>query len=324
MQKNEWPDYDRAPIDPLKKLCAAGGLLSPLLGLNGPLAGRGREVSLDVHFRRNEIHVYCGHPRVFRARLLQRTNEVELEMGHAGGQSTTPRRFDADASDLGAEIDKHLRDVDLDAIVRGEGVLQARWAGLGHGEVAGRPWTMIDREVQLSFADMEARKEGEKKIRMAIGPAIRTIEEIADRPPRWRLPKNTGSRLDQLAVDGDGNLVLVEIKDAESASAELYYAPLQLLHYVHLWHGALRRLTLWEQIRALADARGECGLGPTVPPLSGGIRAAVCFGSFGDKPSDEVKRRFYEVMGVVNAHVPHGVAPIETWKFDEAGEPEPL
>ena len=147
---------------------------------------------------------------------------------------------------------------------------------------------------------------------------------IAERPPTWALPSKTGGRLDQLAVDEDGNLVLVEIKDAGSARADLYYAPLQLLRYVHVWHVALRRLAVWERIRALVDARRACGLGPEVPPLSGGIRAAVCFGSFGDQPSDEVKRRFYEVMGVVNAHVPHGVSPIETWKFDEAGEPEPL
>ena len=139
-----------------------------------------------------------------------------------------------------------------------------------------------------------------------------------------RSPAGTGGQLDQLAVDEYGDLVLVEIKDATSATAKLYYAPLQLLHYVHLWHGALRRLALWERIRALIDARRACGLGPVIPPLSGGIRAAVCFGRFGDKPSDEVKRWFYEVLGVVNAHLPSGVPPIETWKFEEGGTPEPL
>lgn len=327
MQENEWPDYDRAPIDPLKKLCAEG-LLRPVMDLNGRSVGQAREASLDVHFRGNEIHVYCGHARVFRIRFLQQAGEVEVEMGRADDQSATPPRWptDADPTDLKGVLNRHLQSVNVDAIVKGEGILQARWAGLGHGDEAGRPWTTIDREVQLSYAGVPAdvRAKAEERIVLAVGPARRTINEIADRPPRWRFPPDTGSRLDQLAVDEDGNLVLVEIKDAGSARAELYYAPLQLLRYVHLWHVALRRLALWERVRALIDARRACRLTPDIPSLSGGIRAAVCFGSFGDKPSEEVKRRFYEVMGVVNAHVPHGVPPIETWKYDEAGQPAPL
>ena len=324
MQENEWPDFDRAPIDPLKKLCT-DGLLRPVMRLNGLAVGR--KAALDVHFRGSEIHVYCGHARVFRIRLLQQEREVEVEMGRADGQSATDRRAaDADPSDLEDALNRHLRSVNVDGIVKGEGILQARWAGLGHGDEAGRPWTTIDREVQLSYPDKDVRAKAEERIDLAVSPARRTINEIANRPPRWRLPPDTGGRLDQLAVDEDGNLVLVEIKDAGSGS-DLYYAPLQVLRYVHLWHVSLRRLALWERVRALVDARRACLLTPNIPSLSGGIRAAVCFGSFGDKPSEpseEVKRRFYEVMGVVNAHVPHGVPPIETWKYDEHGEPEPL
>ena len=324
MQKNEWPDYDRAPIEPLKALCRADGLLGSLMCHERPAKG-GVKASLDAHFRGNEIHVYCGHARVFCARLIQQTGEVELEMGHAGGQSATKRwRTDADAKDLERALNKHLECVDVGAIVKGEGVLQARWAGLGHGEEPARPWTMIDREVRFSYASKPSREKADNRVGLSVGPARRVIEEIAERSPRWAVPKGTGGQLDQLAVDEDGSLVLVEIKDVTSASGNLYYAPLQLLHYVHLWHEAVQRLALWERIRALIDARRETGLGPEVPPLSGGIRAAVCFGSFGDRPSDEVKRRFYEVLGVVNAHLPNGVPPIETWKFEERGTPEPL
>ena len=178
MQKNELPDYDRAPIDPLKALCGADGLLRPLMCLNGRPEENGRKTPLDVHFRRDEIHVYCGHPRVFRVRLLQQTREVEIEMGHAGGQSPTRRRWrtDEDAADVETALNEHLRSVNEDAIVKGEGILQARWAGLGYGEEAGPPWTMVDREVQLSFENIDARKKAEEKIEMVVGPARRTIE----------------------------------------------------------------------------------------------------------------------------------------------------
>lgn len=324
MEKNEWPDYDRAPIEPLEKLCGTGGLLRPLMCLNGKLMGLERKAPLDVHFRRDEIHVYCGHPRVFRTRLLQQTSEVETEMRHARGESSKRRWSTEESADLESALNKHLEKLDADSIVQGEGVLQARWAGLGHGKTSGRPWTMIDREVRFGYANKPTREKADAKVALSVGPARRTIEEIAERTPAWTVPTGTGGQLDQLGVDEDGNLVLVEIKDAMSASAKLYYAPLQLLHYVHLWHRALQRLALWERIRALIDARHTCGLGPEVPPLSGGVRAAVCFGSFGEKPSDEVKRRFYEVLGVVNAHLPSGVPPIETWKYEEGGTPEPL
>ena len=75
-------------------------------------------------------------------------------------------------------------------------------------------------------------------------------------------------------------------------------------------------------MQELIDARVALGLMLEVPQLSGRLRAAVCFGN--DGRSEEVKRRYYETLGVVNAHLPSEVGPIETWKLEDGGGPEAI
>ena len=75
--------------------------------------------------------------------------------------------------------------------------------------------------------------------------------------------------------------------------------------------------------------RKELGFTPdSIPPLTGGIRAAICFGDYRhsdspstpeEPPTSEVKRRYYENLNDANQHLPPGVPLIETWKLDEKG-----
>ncbi len=127
-----------------------------------------------------------------------------------------------------------------------------------------------------------------------------------------------------MAVDEEGSLVLIELKHASRGGsvAEIYYSPLQLLQYVHEWKQALGSLSIWRDLQELIDARVELGLMREVPRLTGGLRAAVCFGN--DGRSEEVKRRYYETLGIVNAHLPSDFEPIETWTFGDGGKPELL
>lgn len=51
MQDNALPGYDRAPSNSLTRLCSEGGLLRPLIELNGEGAAKQHgNVPLDVHF----------------------------------------------------------------------------------------------------------------------------------------------------------------------------------------------------------------------------------------------------------------------------------
>ena len=63
--------------------------------------------------------------------------------------------------------------------------------------------------------------------------------------------------------------------------------------------------------------RVELGLTPAgAPPVPGGISAAVGFGD--DDRSEKVKRRYTEVLGIANVHLPPGVPAIETWMLAES------
>ena len=119
--------------------------------------------------------------------------------------------------------------------------------------------------------------------------------------------------IDQLAVDPDGRLVLIEIKDASASNAD--QAPCQLGEYVQEWHRTLAaNPVLIGQVQALLDARMKVGLTPQgVPDLTGGLRGVVCFGT--DTRSDEVKHRYGKVLDIVNDLLPPGVGPIKTWKY---------
>ena len=131
---------------------------------------------------------------------------------------------------------------------------------------------------------------------------------------RWVKPKKTGMKVDQLAIDKQGRLVLIEIKDSENGSeSEIYYSPFQLLQYVWEWRQGLNNMpTLLDQLQSLLDARKEAELiGSPQSSLTGDIRAAVCFGADGRSP--EVKRRYGFVLGIANSHLPAGVKSIETW-----------
>lgn len=128
----------------------------------------------------------------------------------------------------------------------------------------------------------------------------------------WTAPVATGAEIDQLAVDREGRLMLLELKDASKGTAEVYYAPFQLLQYVWEWHAILEEVR--RDLQALITARVAVGLSPPdVGPLTGGIRAAVGFGA--DGRSRRVKQRYGAVLEVVNQHLPEGVGPVETWEF---------
>ena len=60
------------------------------------------------------------------------------------------------------------------------------------------------------------------------------------------------------------------------------------------------------------------GLTPVgLPPLEGGIRAAIGFGA--DLRSAEVRRRYALTLDVVNRYLPDSFAPMETWAINESG-----
>ena len=132
-----------------------------------------------------------------------------------------------------------------------------------------------------------------------------------------RLRGGGRNEVDQLAVDSNGRLVIIELKDA--SDSEVYDAPRQLQRYAREWHSALKRNPhIQHKLQAVIEARVALGLTPEwITPLSHGIRAVVAFGP--DKRTDEVKRRYKAVLKEVKADWPEGVGFIETWEFTDGG-----
>ena len=152
--------------------------------------------------------------------------------------------------------------------------------------------------------------------RVFLGKLTRIYDYEAESSKRWVRPRTTGAKLDQLAIDDKGRLVLVELKDANKHNPEIYYSPFQLLQYIWKWNYALE--VVRNELQTIIDARVSVELAPRdIPRLTGGIRAAVCLAN--DNRSLKVKRRYGIVLEVVNQHLPDGVGPIETWEYTEAG-----
>ena len=287
--------------------------MSPLIHLRErTVAG----LTLDVQLRaKDEVHVYCG---------LTRLMVVRQSVDGSVVVTADPafRRQDRDASFFkewnGTESNefKEALKAYLDEVkvclshTAREGKVQSLWSKVT------QPWISFDREAVLG-----GRRKQSQELRAAraeLEGLAASQSKSAEPKGQWSPPPARGREADQLAVDADGRLVLLELKDASSGSASVYYTPFQLLYYVWEWHDALGCVR--RRLQDLIDARVALGLNPgPVPGIAGGIRAAVCFGE--DLRTKEVRRRYELGIDVANRHLPPCVPLIETWALESQPEP---
>ena len=303
------PAYDRAPSALFQELLSPGGVLSPMVGLAA------REIDgyrHDVHFRaRNELHVYRGLTRLFAARLV--SGSVLNLTAHPTYRAQPCaenflRRWDTQESSFIGEMDRYVDEIRVSpSFLSAEGSVQDWWCRVSF------PWTPFDREGVLAEPHLAGRDFAQVKSAQA------ELNDLVTEQG-WPTPSATGTKVDQLAVDPEGRLVLLELKDAGKSNSEVYYSPFQLLQYVWEWNGVLEAVR--SNLQAVIDARVETGLTPVgLPPLEREIRAAVGFGA--DLRSPIVRHRYSLVLDVVNRCLPEGMAPMETWAICETG-PIPL
>ena len=329
------PSYERLPSPRLRQLLEPGGFLMPLLEKR-----RHKGIDLEAHLRRgNEVHLYCGLTCLVKC-APSRAGRVWVKSHRTYAVQECARRlirperatlvdrdnywhdvWSVDEPGFKGALDRFLDDVDVGPAQMKEGAIQSRWARVG------APWIVFDKEAALSYPSMPERaRQLSEAFRPAVDDARSKLRALAlsgrslpERLLHWSMPPEPKSRLklDALAVDPEGKLVLLEIKDASGSQAEVYYAPFQLLQNVWEWHRALPAVR--GSVQELLDMRVELGLTPGgVPRIAGGIRAAVGFGE--DERSEPVRQRYVKVLGIVNALLPPGVASIETWIF-KGGQP---
>ncbi|MXW84764.1 MAG: hypothetical protein F4Z55_02170 [Boseongicola sp. SB0667_bin_21] len=324
------PSYNRAPSRALLRLLAAN---APLARLLRPRTASGIEI--EIQFRGgSEIHLCCGLTCILKCRR-KGGNSIRVETGRkhacrpgANGLFRPGSRcvsnggaYVGDVWSVGDPAFARAVETFLDEVTVGErqakeGLIQARWSRVT------APWTVFDKEAQLAYPSKPAR---ERRLSEAFRPSVEAarsqVHALGLRRNWARLSAaKTRLKVDALAVDPEGNLVLLEVKDASGSASEVYYAPFQLLQNVWEWQRALPAVR--RSLQELLDARMELVLTPSgVAQVTGGIRAAVGFGA--DHRSEEVKFRHSEVLNAANAHLPPGVPPIETWALAN-GQPTRL
>lgn len=307
------PRYDRAPSASFLDLLRPGGPLSPLLR---PAVVSG--LPLDVHLREGDhLQLYCGLSSVLDASvrpgglLRLRAHPTYAAQPCASGllgdrPFHAPGRWEALAAYLNAvEVSPQH--------TRAEGAVQSAWATVSS------PWIPFDREAVIGYPDGTARGSGRQF--EAVKEARRAVAALAAEAGWAALPEGkVAAELDQLAVDPLGRLVLIELKDSAASAASVYYAPLQLLQYIHEWSSALSELR--EGLNRLLHARMDLRLtARAAPPLLSGLRPVIAFGA--DRRGAEVRRRFEAVRAVVNRHLPEQSSAIEVWAMED-GRPTRL
>ena len=261
------------------------------------------------------MHVYCGLTRLMNVRR-NKSGTVRVSAHRTFSQQRCAKELldswnVSESEGLKKALDTYLRGVQVGRRhTAREGEVQSTWARVTE------PWIPFDREAVLGGQGSE--HEGVEAARSELKDLADSESESAGPRGQWSPPPSGGREIDQLAVDADGRLVLLELKDASAGNAPVYYSPFQLLQYVWDWHDALECVR--GRLQDLIDARVALGLTPgSVPRLTGGIRAAVCFGK--DLGTNEVRRRYGLVLDVANRHLPPCVPRIETWALEYRPEP---
>ena len=302
--------YDRAPSKGLQTALSNGPLRALLRLGERKVAG----CHLDVHLRRNdEVHVYCG---LTRPVVVRRKSNGDTQVTAAKSyvnQKCSPSFFGLwpqgrlNATEFERNLTRYLERVHVaPRWVRSEGSVQSEWARVTE------PWIPFDREAVLEYPSTSERNRARHFD--AVARARERVEALRKSQGWAKLPKR-GGEVDQLAVDTDGRLVIIELKHASASG--VYYAPLQLLQYVWEWHDAFE--TTRNSLQQLLDARVALGLTPPdVPRIGTRVRPVVGFGV--DERSDEVGRRYDDVLALVNEHLPPGADPVETCSLHPLGQ----
>ena len=302
--------YERAPSKKLKELLSTGGLLAPLLDLTE------RQVCglpLDTFFGvEDKVCIYCGLTRLIEVKRTSNGTVKVTAHKTYGKQSCADGFFRHwninEHIEFEKSLDRYLSRVEVDRrFTKSEGLIQSLWSRVTEC------WVTFDREATLSYSSQKESKIAREYDQ--VESARVELEAVArSASPLWALPSSSGREVDLLAVDSNGSLVLVELKNASARADSVFYTPFQLLSYILEWCNAIE--SVLEQLQALLDSRVELGITPgSVPALTGDIRAAVCFGP--DTRSNEVKRRYSEVLEVVSKYLPRKVPLIDTWTLED-------
>jgi hypothetical protein len=179
-------------------------------------------------------------------------------------------------------------------------------------------YRVINRETRPSFVDTSTRT---RRSEGWVAPFNEALARVADAPGWWPGPVKVGTSPDFLAVDIGGRLAVVEAKADSATASELVKVAVQVGVYAAMFAALLREDP--DAIAAIAEMlaqRARLGLSRRgVLHLRDERRVVPVIAVGPGRPSDEVRRRMWEVTTAVeDAHGP-AVDPVEVWYLDDTG-----
>ena len=81
------------------------------------------------------------------------------------------------------------------------------------------PWVPFDREAVLNYKSTDHREKSKKF--PAVEADFESVQAVG-KDSRWKELKSGSRKVDQLAIDPEGRLVLIELKDAQNNDGRLF------------------------------------------------------------------------------------------------------
>jgi len=241
---------------------------------------------LDLHIGRNSdiqwISVYRGLTRIIRVYTTTKSGTIKVDADKKY-RDISPELFGkkqlSELSEVLLEaIRKSLEDEgDKDSRYnnRKEGYYQneiSRKLGLCSGEDS--DFVIIDKEAVVGYEDEEEKSRIYKPIRQGYEELKRKLSEIDSKKYGSKLgEKSIGNELDFLALDKNGDILLIEFKHGTNISG-IYLSPLQIGLYYDIFSMPQLNATLPQAITRMLDQKQRIGLiNPDwkMPKLSGRI-----------------------------------------------------
>ncbi len=185
---------------------------------------------------------------------------------------------------------------------------------------------VIDREWQLAFPDKSTQ---DKTLAAMSAPILAAYAAAVEKPPWWpgvrdhAKPPQFGTGLDLLAVDGNGDLLSIEVKAAKNLKG-LVNGPAQVRVYAELlasWLG--QSLAPVDRLNAVLAQRRALGLSPTGPDVrpNPAVIPVLAIGS--GKPSPKLGERLKQSRAAMNSIVStqpdDRISDLQVWKLDDQG-----
>lgn len=286
--------YHRAPSELFFKTLLPNG---PLHFLLQPWNVQG--LPLDLQFRENDtIQLYCGLTSLLSLSLRGPLLTPQASNTYRQQPCAIPffKSWNLGDPQMEPVLQHYLQHVQVEARwIRSEGKVQSDWSRIQ------TPWLPIDREAVIGYENQQQQQSARTSPELLL--AFQAVEAFG-----WAKPGVVGAELDQLAIDEEGRLVLLELKDA--AASKVYLAPLQLLAYVIEWSKG--REMVREGVNRLVQKKRQLGLcGAQTKEWSGALRPVVAFGE--DLRSQEARRRTEIIQKLVDSFLPEGSVPLEIW-----------